>query len=70
MMITKRRKIVIMDISDDWNYIKISKGGKKIFRPDVIKIEDNNHSYLITVRESGKRKLFSFLKEHVNFMKG
>ncbi len=47
-----------MNISDDWNYIKISKGGKKIFRPDIIKIEDNNHSYLITVRESGKRKLF------------
>jgi len=59
-----------MDISDDWNYIKISKDGKKIFRSDVVKIEDNNHSYLITVRESGKRKLFSFLKEHVNFMKG
>lgn len=59
-----------MDVTDDWNYIRISKGGKKILRPDVLEIEDNGHSFLITVNESGKRKLFSFLKEHVNFLKG
>lgn len=55
--------------SSDWNYIKISKGGKRIFRSDIIELKDNNHSYLIMINEGGKNKIFSFLKEHVKFMK-
>jgi hypothetical protein len=55
--------------SSDWNYVKISNGGKRIFQQDIVEIKDNGHSYLFTIREGGKNKIFSFLKEHVNFMK-
>jgi hypothetical protein len=57
-------------MENNWDYIKISDGnGKRIFKSDIIEIREMDDSYLFTVNESGKKRIYSYRKQHVNFCK-
>lgn len=51
----------------NWNIIKFSISGKKIRRDDIINISENEHTYIITIKEYGKIRIYSFEKDKCIF---